>query len=526
MSPALRLFPFIAYLFLAEAVSAQLTFHKYAASSIFPTQYRPNVVACDDGGFALLNTWNYNGTGFGDHNFMRFGPNGDTLWTRNFLDHCNMNSLWRNADGGFFFQGLNDHGTSLFSIERTDANGARTWRSDHQLFGFSDQEFVPRKGFETATGDFVVAGDLGSIDQGPDSAYIGLARFSAAGVPLSGSIYSSDGRDAFALMFPTPDGGSLLGGGHRPGNAPAIREAEALHLDAAGDTLWTRKFLFANADYSWLQAATVTHDGGYLFQGTFHETQFGLTNTFLIRTNAMGDTLWSRIYQTIFNGRTLIEMPDHRIALVPEGSQLVFFDSTGTLLNFHTYGIIGGYADFNSGALLNDGGLLCAGFTYEHHDPGFDQAMYMVKTDGYGVSGCEEVAATYSFEWPTVITIGHVPMVRHDKPMLTPVQWSTNDLEPKEIVDLCNSTGVPQHQPLAHLVVGPMPAGASCRIGFTDPMSGQLSFYDLRGTLVHSVAVRAQRAVSVDVGRWAPGLYLVRACDDHGLLRTGKLIVE
>jgi hypothetical protein len=66
-----------------------------------------------------------------------------------------------------------------------------------------------------------------------------------------------------------------------------------IRADADGDTIWTRTYGGAYCDYS--RSVEQTTDGGYIITG--HTGVFGVTeDVYLIKTDANGDTLWTRRY--------------------------------------------------------------------------------------------------------------------------------------------------------------------------------------------------------------------------------------
>lgn len=81
-------------------------------------------------------------------------------------------------------------------------------------------------------------------------------------------------------------------------------------LDDHGDTLWTKVFgrEFDDLSFSLLSTA----DGGYLIAGTSRSGISSLDplRTLLIKTNASGDTLWTRAYLALYEGFSTIECQD------------------------------------------------------------------------------------------------------------------------------------------------------------------------------------------------------------------------
>ena len=91
--------------------------------------------------------------------------------------------------------------------------------------------------------------------------------------------YSGVSEGSLAIKQ-TSDGGYIIGG------SGSGFMGYALKTDSLGDTLWTKTYPFANR----IRAIVETPDGGYLF-----------SSNYLIKTNSTGDTLWTRIQFGIIN---------------------------------------------------------------------------------------------------------------------------------------------------------------------------------------------------------------------------------
>ena len=67
-----------------------------------------------------------------------------------------------------------------------------------------------------------------------------------------------------------------------------------IKTNAQGDTLWTRTYGGAVSDMGY--SVQQTPDGGYIVAGYTDSFGAGGADVYLIKTNASGDTLWTRTY--------------------------------------------------------------------------------------------------------------------------------------------------------------------------------------------------------------------------------------
>jgi hypothetical protein len=148
--------------------------------------------------------------------------------------------------------------------------------------------------------------------------------------------------------------------------------------NAQGDTLWTRTYGGAACEEGY--AVRKTADGGYIITG---RTSGDL---YVIRTNALGDTLWTRTLggADLYDGNSVQQTDDGGYIIAGEANwdvYLVKTDSEGDTLWTRTYG--GSRADRGySVQQTTDGGYVIAGFTQSYGDEAAD--LYLVKTDSLG----------------------------------------------------------------------------------------------------------------------------------------------
>lgn len=67
-----------------------------------------------------------------------------------------------------------------------------------------------------------------------------------------------------------------------------------IKIDANGDSIWTRTYGGTADDGGW--SVQQTSDGGYIITGVTNSFGAGADDVYLIKTNANGDTLWTKTY--------------------------------------------------------------------------------------------------------------------------------------------------------------------------------------------------------------------------------------
>ena len=181
--------------------------------------------------------------------------------------------------------------------------------------------------------------------------------------PTFQKTFGSQNYDGGASVQQTSDGGYIVLGSTVP-------FAYLLKTDSKGDTLWTKTYGGSGSDYGASVQQTV--DGGYIIVGT---TNFGAgsTDVYLIKTDVNGDPLWTKAYggTGVEQGMYVQETSDggyiitgFTISFGAGGSDvyLIKTDSIGDTLWTRTFG--GTSDDYGHSVYqATDGGYVIVGYT-------------------------------------------------------------------------------------------------------------------------------------------------------------------
>ncbi len=160
---------------------------------------------------------------------------------------------------------------------------------------------------------------------------------------------------------------------------------------AQPDTLWTRKY--GGYDYDLGYSVIQTTEGGFAVAGYTASYGAGLFNLWLIKTNSLGDTIWTRTVGGNMGdgGRSIVELPDEGYLIAGTtassgaGSSdfwLVKMDVNGDTVWTKTYG--GNTVDGSLSLLpvSNDTGYVIVGYTKSFGMGGYD--LWLIRTDVNG----------------------------------------------------------------------------------------------------------------------------------------------
>lgn len=144
---------------------------------------------------------------------------------------------------------------------------------------------------ETALGDFVVTGSgpgLGPLDEN-----VYVARLSGSGEVIGQTSYGGEKQDIGRAVAATPDGGYIIAGSTSSIGA-GLSDVFLLRLDAGGDSVWARTYGGPVADGGW--AVAVAADSGFFIAGTTGSFGHGRQDVYVLRTDVRGDTVWTRCF--------------------------------------------------------------------------------------------------------------------------------------------------------------------------------------------------------------------------------------
>ena len=312
----------------------------------------------------------------------------EVLWMRTFggPGFEKANAITPTSDGGFVLVHMSSsYGAGDFDryVVKTDSNGILLWDS---IYGGSDWDETWAV-WECADGGFVLVGTTKSFGYGWWDGYV--SKIDAAGNELWSRAYGCDGADSFYDGVATPDGGCAFAGnygsyGYGSGDLYLVR------TDAAGDTLWTRTYGGYSGERAYAMESTA--DGGFIMAGFTESFTAGWRDAYVVKTDSAGNEEWTRtvggeaddevwdIAQTAHGGYVATGFVTSAVT-GDEDVLLTRLDAEGGVTWSRTYG----GADNDRGYCVSeesDGGFLIAGYSGSYGAGATDG--WLLKTDAWG----------------------------------------------------------------------------------------------------------------------------------------------
>ncbi len=260
-----------------------------------------------------------------------------------------------------------------------DTVWTRTYGGDHSDAAYSI--------WPTANGGYVIAGFTKSFGAGREDVY--LIKVDGTGGLVWAGTYGGPGQDIGKSVQQTADGGYIITGQTESFGAGDF-DVYLIRTDENGDTLWTRTYGGPVNDMG--QCVQQTLDGGFIAAGYTESFSVGISDVYLIKTKANGDTLWTRTYGGALSEEALSIQQTSDGGYVVAGftssfgagsydAYLLKTDQNGDTLWARTYG---GESSDRAYAVeqTSDGGYILVGYTGSFGVQGHD--LYMIKTDQDG----------------------------------------------------------------------------------------------------------------------------------------------
>ena len=342
-----------------------------------------------DGGFIITGETTYT-INSRDIYLIKTDENGDTLWTRTFggQEPNYGNSVQQTFDGGYIVVGGKDflsNNADLYVI-KTDNTGDILWS---QFYGGSYGD-MGNSIKQTSDSGYIITGytDLSTSDNWWD---VYLIKTDENGDTVWTRTYGGEYKDEGYSVQQTFDGGFIITGYKWVENKQ--NDVYILKTDMNGDTLWTRTYGGTGDDRGY--SVQQTTDNGYIITGSINlSSTWNKYGIYLLKTDSNGDTLWTKIYNEYgpSAGKSVWQTTDGGYIIAGRGYRylighsdvfLIKTDAIGDTLWTRTFSGTGSASGFSCQQTI-DGGFIISGRTRPLMGMVID-SVYLIKTDENGI---------------------------------------------------------------------------------------------------------------------------------------------
>lgn len=334
-----------------------------------------------DRGFIIAGYTTSFGSGGTDIYLIKTDSLGDTLWTRTiggtYYDYGY--NVQQTSDSGFIIVGETGETFSwLLYLVKTDNERNPIWE---KYFGGSGGGDEGRSVQQTSDGGFIACGTTTS---GLYDIY--LVKTNVDGDKLWEKNYDNSVWDQGYSVQQTMDHGYIITG-FSYDTSYVSPDVYVIKTDSLGNILWSETYGGPNDDVGF--CVKQTFDSGYVVVGYTESFGAGDFDIYLIKTNSLGDTLWTKTYvgTNFEKGNSVQQLNDKGFIIggitssFGEGScdfYLIRTDSLGDTLWTKTFGETGRDSCYSC-IKTEDGGYAAVGLTESFGVFGF--GVLLVKTE-------------------------------------------------------------------------------------------------------------------------------------------------
>ena len=372
---------FISSAYFLNIFSGSVTGSYYSARSVQQTS---------DGGYILAGKASSAQNGYGDFLLIKTNEYGIEEWTRTFggTQFDEATCVQQTSDGGYILTGnSNSYGSGEldFWLVKTDADGSREWA---KTFGGSNNDHATSVK-QTSDGGYILAGYTDSFGSGPHNAW--LVKTDASGNEEWNNTYGDLADEEIHSVRQTSDGGYIAAGMFRSPDSGSTMEAWMLKIDALGTEAWDQSYGgdLTEAAYDIQQ----TSDGGYILAALTTTFGIGVSEAWLIKTDASGTEEWNNTLGGVADDyvRSVQQTSDGGYVIAGfttsfgNGECDVWLVKTDAGGNEEWSQTFGNGADDRAYSVqqTSDGGYVLAG-NYSSYDGSTPSGAWLIKTDNNG----------------------------------------------------------------------------------------------------------------------------------------------
>lgn len=352
-----------------------------------------SVQQTSDGGYILAGrTVSFGGNLQNNVYLIKTDSVGDTIWTKYYVGPSGdiVREVEQTYDGGYIIVGeTNSFGAGSHDIYliKTDAQGDTAWTRTYGSTGWDEGYSVT----QTSDSGYVLTGFF-SDDSTSDVADAIVMKINSVAdttfwTRTFGAINGTHGDAGFSVQQ-TSDGGYVVAGLFASNDMND--QALLVKMDPSGDTTWLKSFGGVSSEKAW--SVQQTSDGGFIVVGTTLSFGAGDFDVYVIRTDANGNTAWTKTYggTDLDEGRSVWQTTDGGFIIAGftysfgAGSRdvyLIKINSFGDVLWEKTYGGVSAEIGY-SVQQTEDGGYIVVGETSSFGAGNLD--VYLIKTDSLG----------------------------------------------------------------------------------------------------------------------------------------------
>lgn len=491
-----------------------------------------------DGGYIATGYISNFGEGDDDFYLVKTNSAGAISWTKVYgeQDADDASYVIQTSDGGYAIVGvtLSSGGENVLLV-KTDEAGGVVWSN---IYGSGDNSSDASASSiqQTSDGGYVFTGYISNYGAGGDDIYL-VKTDSSGNISWTKTFGGSNDDDASSVAI-TNDGGYIISGVTKS-FADSTGDVYLIKTDASGNLQWSKAYGSGANNNDIGSSALQTSDHGYIVTGT-SDGFFGEA-AFLMKTDSTGNVQWGKAYGT--NDESS-DASASSVSITNDGGYaftgyisnfgaggddfyLVKTDANGDTLWTKTYGS----SEDDDAAFLkqtNDGGFVIGGVTQGFPESGGGEHLYLVKTDGLGNTACGQLNTGTTYHSAVNFTASPSnTQVSSGGVTSFSVQAES---EGGTATDVCTIIGINETpSPSFDVTVYPNPfsdqATVSINSAIENFQNGVFVIYDVMGREVQRINLTQQNSFTIYRKNLSSNIYLFNVIKENKILYSGKLTI-
>lgn len=491
-----------------------------------------SVLATADGGYLVVGAQYDTGSFSSDVLVLKLYPNGDTVWTRMYGDsgyEFGYNAC-QTGPGYMIAGGSNSPGLGAGDIFSIRINASGDTLQTYRYGGTGDETCLGGTAINVSSeGNYVFAGQTLSYGAGLIDAY--LFKTDYTGAVLWSRTYGGAQSEQGGSVIRTSDSG-FVWCGHTTSFGSGITDLYLVRTDSLGNMLWSKSYGLGTMEIGF--NGIQTSDGGFLLTGMREITPSDY-EAIVVKTDSLGGIMWCKQYGVPGShdwADCAIEIPTGgylicgRTSAFGQGAQdvmLIRTDVNGDTLWTRAYGNFANDYAFFIMATGDGGYLMCGGGV----PPSTTRDhVYIIKTDANGWTGCNEAFAPVNV---VALNLNETTpnTIQGSGAMSMIPAWNVRS--GSAITNICYSVDVNEHETAGNFIVFPSPADQFVTIQMDELPEGNgraaILITNSFGQAVRSIS-NAGRETIIDVSSFTPGIYFCRIVNEERVISSCKFVVE
>lgn len=392
----------------------------------------------------------------------------------------NVTYIEQTPDSGYIVNGSYNIGPNTKSwLLKLDANGDTLWT---KTFSVGVGATEPPENNSMAVFNNSIYGLIGNYQTTfPIASYASFMSVLNNGILLSAKLYGTTAYGTGASAINQTNDGFIIGGSQLNANGVST-DCYLVRTDPYGDTLWTRTFNFSNSEV--IKSVKKTPDGGLIAGGLFFNPSSLEYNILILKTDSLGDTLWSKQYWQNFSE--------------------------------NIYGM----------EQTSDGGYVITGYTTT--PLGQTAALMLLKTDSVG-----NIEWTKLYGSGNQLSLGTYIKQTKDRGFIicglnnNVGNGGTYLIKTDSLGNVLTGLDVPELNNQISLLVYPNPVSEEITVKAKNIVSKNalLAIYNITGKCVYNSIIQNNETTTIDVKCLANGIYMMQVTSEDSRL-SRKIVVS